>query len=286
MQSSAALRGVAWMVASGFVYSMSTGIVRYLADYMTPAEIVFWRSVTGLAVMLPWAIRAGGAALKTSAWSLLGLRSIASYLGMLCSFYAYSKIAIADAVALQFTLPLFTILLAGVLLGERIGRHGFLACVIGFVGALVIVRPGFETVTLATIAALGAAVFYACTNVVIKLLSRSVSTYAMTFYINVMVLPLALPLTVYLWSGLSWAIVPWIVAFGAINTVAQICLTNAIRAADARIVQPFDFLRLPFGAAIGYLAFDQTADVLTFVGAAIICAAAYYALLREGRAPA
>lgn len=280
----AALTGIFWMVLAALGYSLSAGLVRKLAADFSAFELVFLRTVVGLAMLLPWLVlRVGRGSLKTRRLPLFVLRSSLTYLAMVSTFYALGKMPIADVYALQFTLPLFTILLAVMVLGERAGIDSWLACIAGFLGTLVILRPGFEDITLAAMAALASAAFYGAANICIKALSRTESAVLITVYANIIMLPLSALPAVFAWHTPEWRHVPWILALGVTNTLGQLVLARAIAAADARVVWPFDFLRLPFAVAIGYFMFAELPGVWTWLGAVIIFGSSYYIIQREAR---
>tara|TARA_R110000787_G_scaffold52475_6_gene123520 strand:+ start:374 stop:1240 length:867 start_codon:yes stop_codon:yes gene_type:complete len=282
---SAALRGIGWMVAAAVGYSLNAGIVRQLSDDFTPFQIVFWRSVVAVACLAPFLagqIR-GGAARSIKSWKLFLLRALFTYLGMATTYYALANMPIAEVYALQFTLPIFTIIGAVIVFRERAGAGAWIACAVGFAGTLMILRPGFEAVSAAALIALASAVLYAASNIVIKMLARTEDTTTITLYGNLLMLPLALLPALFGWRWPTADTIGWIVALGVFTTLGQWALTRSIAAADARIVWPFDFLRLPFTVAIGYVMFAQVPGLWTWIGAIVIFCAAYYVVRREAK---
>jgi drug/metabolite transporter (DMT)-like permease len=280
-----ALRGIAWMVLAAIGYSLNAGIVKQMSAELGAMEIVFWRTVVAVALLAPWLwLRSRGALSAPRRMPLFVLRSLLTYLGMVASYFALARMPIAEVYALQFTLPLFTILGAVLVLRERAGFATWVACAVGFAGALLILRPGFVAVSIAAIAALGAAALYGASNVTIRILSRSESAVVITFYGNLLILPLALVPVLFDWTTPGLHMVPWIVALGVVTTAGQWALARAIAAADARVVMPFDFLRLPFTAALGYAMFAERPDGWTWAGAVVIFCAAYWTVRREATA--
>lgn len=279
----AALRGIGWMVAAAIGYSLNAGIVRQLSDDFTPYQIVFWRSVVAVACLAPWLVSQikGGAAKSIKSWKLFLLRALFTYLGMATTYYALANMPIAEVYALQFTMPILTILGAVIVFKERAGSGAWIACAVGFAGTLIILRPGFEAVSTAALIALASAVLYAASNIVIKMLARTEDTTTITLYGNLIMLPLALIPALFDWRWPTADAVGWIVALGVFTTLGQWALTRSIAAADARIVWPFDFLRLPFTVAIGYVMFAQVPGIWTWIGAIVIFGAAYYVIRRE-----
>ncbi len=136
-------------------------------------------------------------------------------------------------------------------------------------------------VSLGALAAIGAAVLFAGVNTCVKVLSRKEDTNVIMLYANGLIIPLSLVPALFDWHPPVWSDAPWLIGVGVFGTLAQYAITRAITVADARVVQPFDFTRLPFAAALGYLLFGEVSDVWTWVGALIIFGAGYYALARE-----
>ena len=264
------VQGIAWMAGAALCFSVSISLVRYLSDAMTTFEIVFLRQVFGLVFMLPWLARAGVGALKTTRLKLHGQRAGVGYAGMATAYYSVTLIPLADSVTLQFTLPLFTALIAMWLLGERVGFHRWAAIAAGFVGVLAIVRPGFAEFNIGMLLALAAAVFYGGTDTSARALASTDSTPVIMFYSFILQIPLAAVPALVTWTTPGWDVMPALLAFAITATGAQWCLTQSLSAAEASLVSPVLFLRLPFVAVIGYVFFAQTSDIWTWIGAAII----------------
>ena len=274
------------MVVAAVGYSLNAGLVKQLSSDLNTMEIVFWRSVVATILLLPFLCKHIGSTGRQSLrnWHLFLLRGLFTYLAMAATYYALANIPIADVYALQFTLPLFMIIIAALFLGEKAGIGGWSACLVGFAGTLIILRPGFETIGLAAMAALASAVLYSITNVFIKLLSRTESTTTITVFGNLVMLVLALIPMLFAWRLPPLETVGWIVALGVFTTAGQWALARAIATADARIVWPFDFLRMPFTVGVGYVMFGQLPGIWTWVGAVVIFGAAYYVIREEAAA--
>ncbi len=287
LRGSTAARGAVWMLLAALMYTLTGAMVRHLAAGYSVFEVGFFRSVIALAILLPFAL--GGSRrtvherLRTRKFPLHVLRTVLAYVGIMCWFYAVSHIPLADYYALQFLTPLFTMAGAALLLGERIGCRHWLAALVGLAGALVILRPGLIEVGLGVVAAVGAALFFASTNWTVRVLSRTDSARVILTYGNLLLIPMSLIPALPVWVTPGWTDLMWLCGVGVAGTIAQFSITRAVGAADARIVQPFDFTRLPFAAAIGWLAFGEVSDIWTWVGAVIIFAAASYVLRLERR---
>ncbi len=274
-------RGAAWMVLAAFSYAMTGVMVRHLADDFSVFEIAFFRCLIAVLMIAPLIMRSPVASFRTNQLPMHGLRVVLTYAGIMCWFHGVSVIPLADYYALQFTLPLFSIAGAVLFLGERADARTWLAVAVGFLGALVILRPGVIAFSLGALAAVGAALLFAGVNTCVKVLSRKEPTNVIMLYANGLVIPLSLAPALFDWHTPGWADWPWLIGVGVFGTLGQYAITRAITVADARIVQPFDFTRLPFAAALGYLFFGEVSDFWTWVGAVIIFGAGTYALARE-----
>jgi len=281
----AAARGIGWMVLAAVGYSANAGLVRQLSPDLNTMEIVFWRSCVAILFLLPLLVRQthprSSARAALARWPLFLLRGVLTYLAMSATYFALANMPIAEVYALQFTLPFFSILGAVLVFGERAGRGAWIACAVGFAGTLIILRPGIDIVSMAALAALASAVLYGASNVAIKTLARTESTTTITLFGNLFILVLSAAPMLFAWRWPPAHTIGWIVALGVFTTLGQWALARAIATADARVVWPFDFLRLPFTAAIGYVLFAELPGIETWIGALIIFGAAYYVIRRE-----
>jgi len=284
----AALGGIAWMVLATACQGVSSGSVRLLTADISVFELVFFQSAIAIALMAPLVRRlpAGSLRRARARAGLYAVRAALYYLGALASFFAFSRLDIANVQALLFTVPVFTILLASLMLRERVGLRDWVACAVGFIGALVIVRPGLIPMNVGALSALAAACAYAFANIVIRRLATTEDAVLITVIGNAIVLPIAAIPASVVWVTPDWAHVPWILALGVFFVGAQFSLARSIGAADARIVQPFNFMRLPWAALVGWMLFNEFPDALTWIGAAVIFFGSWDVLRRETRRPA
>lgn len=264
-----------WMFAAAVFFSTSVGFVRQLSDTLSTFEIVFIRQLMGITFMIPWLWRIGISAMRTSRIPLLTFRALLSYLGMLASYYSYTLIQLADAVSLQFTTPLFTVILAIIFLKEVVGLHRWTALVVGFIGVAIIVRPGFTDINIGVPIAILAAVFYAGSNVANRALASTEATSVIMFYGFLLQIPMAAVPAVLTWVTPGWEHILPLLGFGIVAFGAQYCLTRSFAVADASLVEPVMFVRLPLVAIIGYFVFSQSPDVWTWVGAVVIFSSTY-----------
>ena len=275
--------GVLWMFGAAVAFSVTLALVRHLSASYSTFEIVVFRLVFGIAVLLPWLVRVGRAGLRTNNLRLYAARAAFAYSAMFCGYYSVRLITIADSVALQFTLPIFTLIFAVILLKERAYAHRWIATVLGFVGVLIIVRPGFAEVNAGVAIALAAALLFGVVDVSTRFLSRSDGIRTILFYGFVLQLPIAVIPAAATWVTPTPADLPWILAFAVGALSAQVCITNSLAAAEASLVSPVLYLRLPMVALLGYAFFAELPSVWTWVGAALIFACTYYCTWRDAR---
>jgi len=269
-----------WMTCAAAAFVLMSWAIRALAP-ITASEIIFFRSLFGLVLILP-TVNVPLRQLVRPRWpKLYLLRGCLSYLAMLSWFYPLQILVLADAVALQFTLPLFTILFAIFVFREQVGVRRWTATAIGFGGALLIIRPGFAEVDIGMVLVLVSAALYASVNMVVKKLSGIEDPGVIVFYLHAVTLPLALAGAIPYWIWPTWMDVPWILVLAVTGSAAHYCFTRSMRASEVSIVMPFDYMRLPMIALVGYFAYGQSAQIWTWLGAAVICGASLYILKRE-----
>lgn len=276
-------RGILWMVATAASFAVLMVAIRQLSHTFHTIEIVFVRALVGVCLMMPMVVRSGPAVLKTRRLPLHGLRTFFAFMAMLTFYYALAYISVAQATALTFLIPVFTAIVAAVVLKERVDGPRWIAVVVGFVGAIAIVRPGFIAITFPTLMALASCLAYAGAWSTVKLLSRTEAASVTVFYMNVIMVPLTLAPSLFVWVTPRWSDLPMLLAMAVSGWSAHFCQARSFGAADASAVMPFDFLRLPFGAILAFLLFGEISDLWTWVGAVIIFAGTYYATWRETR---
>lgn len=276
-------RAVFWMLLQVASMVAMMASVRQLSTAITPHEAAFFRGFIGLLVLLPWAVRTGPRLFRPPAWRMIGLRSLFAAAGTLCWFLALGGMAISDVVALQFTHPLFVILGAGLILREAVSGRRWAVAAAGFVGALVIIRPGLAEVNPLAFFVLLSAMFNAGVQLITKHVSPHTAGAMLAFYMNLFLAPAALLFALPGWVTPGLAELPWVLAVGFFGTIAHIFLTRAFEAADASFVSPVDFMRLPMAAVAGWILFRETSDVWTWAGAAVIFAAVTWNTRHETR---
>jgi drug/metabolite transporter (DMT)-like permease len=283
MLKSGTVAGIFWMCTAILLSTAAGACVRKLAGEIPTLELVFFRNIVGLAILLPWMMKQGFRALQTTRLPLYGLRVFFAYTALLMLFFALAEMPIADVYALQYTIPLFTILLAVLILKQKTDAYSWITTLIGFTGVLIVMRPGVIELTLAAICALSSAFMSAGSNTTLKLLSRTEGAGIITVYSNLLMLPLAAVPMLFVWIAPTPEQWPWIAGVSLFSAIGGYCFTRAVGAADARVVQPFQFTRMIFATAIGYALFVELPDIWTWIGAAVIFGSTYAIALREAR---
>ena len=280
------LKAAIWM--TGAIASFSTMAVagREVSFALDTFEIMLFRSVVGVIIVAFAAVAFGTwRQIKGQQFSLHFARNIMHFIGQNLWFYAVTVIPLAQVFALEFTSPIWVILLSPLLLGERITLIRAAAALMGFIGILVVTRPNMAGINTGVIMAASSAIFFAFTIIFTKRLTRTQSITCILFYLTVLQLgfglitaghdgDIALPNTETL---------PWLVLIGVAGLLGHFCITKALEIAPATVVVPIDFVRLPVIAIIGMLAYGEILDLWVLLGSGIIFASNYLNILSETR---
>jgi drug/metabolite transporter (DMT)-like permease len=278
----AALIAIFWMIGAAFFFSILSATIRHLTEEMHPLEIAFFRNLFGLVFMLPWLAKSGFGSLRTGRFGLYLWRTTVGLLSMFAWFWALGLLPFAQAVALSFTTPLFATMGAALILKERVRLRRWTATVAGFIGVLVILRPGAaEALNIGAILVIVSCALSGATTLMVKDLLRTESSSAVVTYMVLLMTPLSLVPALFVWTWphpATWLIM---LGMGLVATAGHLCITHSYKLADASAVLPYDYTRMIFAAAIGYVWFAEVPDRWTWIGAAIIAASAIYIAHRE-----
>ena len=280
----AAIRGGLWMSVAMLCFACMDGMLRHITSELHPFQTVFLRSAFGLLFISPWLLRAGFGALKTQRPLLHLGRGMSSLIGFTLWVVALSLVPLAEATALSFAMPLFATLGGALILGEAVGRARWLAVAVGFVGVLVIIRPGIAIVQPGALLALAAACGFAASALLTRQLSATEAPFTVVFYVALFMTVVTLGMSLPVWVAPSPDMLGIAAATGVLGTIAQLCLVRAYGAADVSVIVPFDFVRLVFVTIIGFLVFAQMPDAWTWLGAILIVGANTAATRYESRA--
>jgi drug/metabolite transporter (DMT)-like permease len=269
------IRAALWM--SGALVSFSAMAIagRELSAEMSIFQLLAIRSIAGLLLLAALLQRSGWAQVRTRMFGTHLLRNVAHFGGGYAWFYGVGLISLTEVFAIEFTVPIWTAIMATIFLGERMSRRRAVAVALGFAGILVMLRPGVAAVSVPALAVLGGALGFAVAYVFMKRLSASETPLAILFYMNAIQLPLglvpALPQWVWPPAG-AW---PWVGVVAVAGLWSHYCLARAFRLADASVVVPLDFLRLPLIAVVGFVFYGEALSIWVLAGALIVCFATW-----------
>jgi len=269
------------MLAATAVLTCMHASVRHVSGGMHPFEITFFRNLFGLMAILPLAMRAGIASMKSRQPGLQLLRSGFGVVAMFTWFYALSVVPIAQATALSFTSVIFGSIGAALFLGERMRLRRWSAVAAGFVGALVILRPGFSDAHPAAFMVVLSSICWAAALLTVKRLATTDSVVCIVTWNSVLLTTISLPIAIPVWTTPSSEQLLWLGLIGVLATLGHLAMTSAFKASEATVVFPVDYTRLVWASIIGYLAFSEVPDLWTWVGGTIIFASTTYIAYRE-----
>lgn len=274
------LLAAVFMIAGELMFaSMGVGI-RFVSDELPNELIVFFRNLLSLCLLAPWLLRGGVGRFKTAVPHLHLLRGIAGVSAMYCFFYAIANIPLANAMLLKLTSPLFIPLVALLWLREPVTAKVWLAIAIGFGGVLLILQPGLEGVSPVALIALLGGMFAAVAKVTVRRLSLSEPPLRIVFYFALTAaLVSSVPLS-WAWQTPSPTAFGWLLAIALFATVGQVCLTNGLSLAPAARAGSFGYFAVIFGAAYGWLLWDDVLMWWTVAGTILIIAAGTLAASR------
>ncbi len=281
MRLPGSLRGALWMVLAGVFFTILSIMIRMASREVHILEVVFFRYFINLIIMLPWLLRIGYRGLKTNNLKFYVARSSCSFMGALCWFAAMALMPLAEATALGFTTPLFATLGAVLFLSETVRARRWVALFIGFMGTLIILRPGFSVITAPALFAVFGALFIAGSALFVKVLSRTDSPNTIVLYTGILATPISLIPAAFVWVWPSFEGWLWLVGVGAMATFGHLAYTRAFAVADTSAVLPFDYIRLIFVAIAAFILFGEVPDIWTWIGGCVIGSATIYIAHRE-----
>ncbi|HEY9569190.1 MAG TPA: EamA family transporter [Thalassobaculum sp.] len=279
----APLAGALMMALAAAAFSIMHAAIRHLSAEMHPFEIAFFRVFFGFFALAPVFLRQGWAPLRTRNVKLLAGRGVLNAAAMLMFFFSLSITPLATVAALSFTAPLFATLLAMLMLHETVRLRRWTAILIGFAGALVILRPGVVEIGLGPMLVIGSSVVWAFALMIIKVLTRTESSVTITAYASIFLSPICLVAAIPHWTWPGVEQLAWLAGIGIVGTVAQTVMNQSFKLADASAVLPIDFSKLLWASALGFAMFGEVPDLWTWIGGALIFASATYVSIRESR---
>ena len=276
-------RAVALMTVGTVLFGFMAVCIRLASEQLHAFEIAFFRNFFGLVFILPILFKHGPAILRTDKLGFYTGRCAIGMVSMLAGFWAIVHLPLAQAIALSYSSPLFVTIAAVIVLGEVVRARRWTAVIVGFLGVLVIVRPGSDDFTAGSLVAVLAAVASASAAISIKFLSRTEHPDAIVLYTTMIWVPMSLVPALMVWEtpvGITWL---WIVLAGFLGTTAHMFWTRAMKLGEASMLTPISFLQVLVVAVLGYFLFDEVLDRWTVLGAAIIFGSNVYIARREAR---
>ena len=276
-------RGMLFMLVSTVCFISMHLSIRLLGTDLHPFEIAFFRNFFGLFVILPVFLKSGFSLLRTRNLHLHAVRGGLNAVAMLAFFTSLTLAPLAQVTALGFTAPLFATIGAMLFLGEVVRLRRWTALIIGFIGALVILRPGMVEISLGPILVVFSSAVWACALLIIKRLSATDSSFTITAYMILFLTPLTGLAALPFWQWPTADQLVWLVAIGVLGTVAQTLMNQSLREADVSAVLPLEFCKLIWAALFGYFLLAEVPDLWTWLGGAMIFAGVAYIGIRESR---
>ncbi|AZO12586.1 MULTISPECIES: DMT family transporter [unclassified Mesorhizobium] len=264
-------RAALWMALSIASFLGMSIAGRETTAELNVFQVLELRSVIGFFILLPLVMMNGGfAAMRTKRPLAHVARNVIHYTGQAAWLYALTLIPLAVLISIEFTTPIWTAILAVSFLGERLSKPRLAAIVLGLVGVVIIVRPSAGSMDPGHLVVLGAAVCFGISMVLVKSLTRTDSVVRIIFWMLLIQSAIGLIPALYEWRNPSLALWPWIVVIAFTGMSSHFCLARALAYADATIISPMDFLRVPLSALVGWLLYHEQIDVFTAGGAMLI----------------
>lgn len=277
------VRGAVWILASCLFVSAMAALVKLLGTRLDSLQLSFFRALFGFLAVLPFVALGRFEAVRTERLGLHVSRGLLGGTGMVCAFYAITHLPLAEAAAIGFTKPLFMVVLAALMLHEVVRARRWSATGVGFLGVLIMLRPGEGVLEPAALVALAGALVAATVTLLIKRLSATEAPLTILFWLGVVSTIATLPLALHVWRQPSLAELLAMLLAAALASLAQVCMIRGLRIGEASALAPFDYARLPVAAGFGLLLFGEVPDRYALAGAGLIVLSTLYIARREAR---
>ena len=276
------LRGILWVGMSGVLFSLLNVFTLIPAQHLNSYVMAFLRYLAGTLILMPLILRIGlYRSLHSNRKSLHISRGVIHACGMFLWFAALPLTSLAEITALGFTGPIFVTLGAALFLGEDVRLRRWAAVMVGFGGAMIIIRPGFAEIGLGAICVLLSTPIFSASNLISKALARTDGAETIVIWQHLVIVVCAAPVALWFWQSPTWTDILWFFAAGFCGTAGHICQQRGYQIAEITLLQPIGFLSLLWNTLLGFFLFAQQPDAWTFVGAAVIFASAMYISHRE-----
>lgn len=275
--------GIGWMLVTTFLFLGVTGVVRHVGSDLPHIEAAFLRYLIGLILIVPAASAVWRTRIAPRAWGLYAVRGGFHGIGVMLWFYAMAHIPIAEVTAIGYISPIFVTIGAAMFLGERLQWRRIGAVAAAFVGAVIILRPGFQELNNGQLAQLCAAPIFAASFLLAKRFSDDADSGTIVFMLSLFCTLALLPGAIWQWKDPTWAEVGWMALTAAFATAGHWTLTQAYKCAPITLTQPVQFLQLVWATILGMTVFGEPLDPYVLVGGGVIVASATYISHREAR---
>lgn len=282
------IRAGLWMMGAVVSFTLMAVAGREVLDELDTFEVMMYRSFLGICIVLIFSKSAGTVnEINLQQLTLHLTRNITHFIGQNLWFFAVTAITLPQLFAFEFSVPIWVALFAPIFLSEKLTKRRLFAALIGFFGILIVARPDNIGVTPGIIAAALCAICFTGTGIATKLLTRTQSITCILFWLTVMQAILGIICAGYDFdiSFPSRSSLPWVILIGLAGLLAHFCITKALQLADAIVVYPMDFVRLPLATGVGVLFYNEPIQLLVFVGAAIILGANFLNIISEKQNP-
>ena len=275
-------RGGAWVLLGAAGFTVMGGFVKVLGQSLDSFQILFFRAAVALAIITPLVLRAGIAnVVRTRVPLLHAARACAGFMAMVCGFYALTRLPLATVTAVTFTKALFVIILASLFLAEPVSWRRWAATVIGFLGVIMMLRPGEGAFDLAMLAAIGQAAAVAVAVLLVKSFPAGERHLTILFYFSLLSTLMAIGPAIAVWRDPTWELLGLALLMGALGLASQAAVIHGYRMGEASALAPLDYSRLLFATMIGLVVFMEVPDTWSILGAAIIIGSTLYVARHE-----
>ena len=278
-------RGILWLSGGAILFALTDAVVKTLGRTFHPFELALFRYAIGFVMLAPVFMHMGWARIRTQHIGLHLTRLVIACTAQVGLFVAVIHLKLADATAIMFSKPLFTTIVAVILLSEIVRARRWAATMIGFAGVIIMIRPGAATMDPVALIAVGAALTLAIANVIIRIMSKTEPPNRILFYYHIGGIFIFIGPAIWMWQtpvGIEWFL---LFLIGFLTTLGMICYVRAFSAGEANAVGPIEYIRLIFAGLFGYFLFSEIPDLWTVLGGAIIVACSLYIANDEARRP-
>lgn len=275
------LAGIGWMVLTTFCFVAVTGIVRYIGTDIPSSQAAFIRYAFGVLIFVPMMRRLWTKPPSAPVMKIFAMRGLLHGVAVVLWFYAMARIPIAEVTALGYTAPIFVTIGAAVYFGERLHFRRVAAVLVGFFGTMIILRPGFQEISIGQVAQLVAAPLFAASFLFAKRLTDDEDPTVIVLMLSVVCTLVLLPGALLNWTNPGLADVLWLALTASIATLGHYTMTRAIQAAPLTVTQPVGFLQLIWATMLGIIVFGEPADPYVLIGGGVIVAAITFISHRE-----